>query len=103
MVSVKSRWDLDERDLAAYLTRSYEYIVDLFNRFDSSEPYLLDPAGTAALREAKRVRRAALRSGSAGTVMNEARLSFGLPHSDLAYSSRLGLPIYPGPTRDTNN
>lgn len=104
MVSEKSRWDLDERDLAAYLTRSYEYIVDLFNRFDASEPYLLDPAGTAALREAKRVRRAALRSGSAGTVVNEARLSFGLPHSDLAYSSRLGLPpIYPGPARDTNN
>ncbi len=98
MVSEKSRWDLAENDLAAYLTRSYEYIVDLFNRFDAAEAYRLDPAGATALREAKRVRRAALRNGAAGTVMNNARISFGLPHSDLAYSAKLGAPVYPGPT-----
>lgn len=103
MVSEKSRWDLDEGDLAAYMTRSYEYIIDLFNTFDGSEAYKLDPAGTDALREAKRVRRAALRSGAAGTVAKEAQISFGMPHSDLAYTARLGNPVYPAPARDVNN
>ena len=35
MVSEKSRWDLQEHDVSAYMMRSYDYIVDLFNRFDS--------------------------------------------------------------------
>jgi len=103
MVSEKSRWDLSERDLSAYMTRSYEYIVDLFNRFDAAEAYALDPAGTVALRHAKRVRRAALREGAAGMVVDDARTYFGLPHSDLAYSKKLGGPVYPAPARDISN
>lgn len=103
MVSEKSRWDLDQRDLAAYMTRSYEYIVDLFNGFESAEAYQLDPAGIIPLRDAKRVRRAALRRGEAETIVNDARQSFGLPPSKLSYSSKLATPIYPVPARDANN
>ncbi|MGH9419128.1 MAG: zinc dependent phospholipase C family protein, partial [Thermoanaerobaculia bacterium] len=86
MVSEKSRWDLQEQDVSAYMTRSYDYIVDLFNKFDSAEPFLLDPAGTDALREAKRVRRAALRIGDEAMVIDTARSYFGLPATALTYA-----------------
>ncbi len=103
MVSEKSRWDLTDFEVGSYMTRSYEYIVDLFNRFDGAEPYLLDPAGIHALREAKRVRRAALRDGSESIVANTARTYFGMPKSQLTYATRLGRPVYPAPARDINN
>lgn len=103
MVSEKSRWDLAHRDVGAYMTRSYEYIVDLFNRFDAAEPFMLDPAGLHALREAKRVRRAALRGGDVSIVANEARANFGMPESSLTYSAKLGEPVYPGPARETSS
>jgi hypothetical protein len=103
MVSEKSRWDLPQRDVAAYMTRSYEYIIDLFNRFESAEPFALDPAGIRALRDAKRVRRAALRAGDETMIGDRARTYFGMPASSLAYAARLGEPIYPAPARDINN
>lgn len=103
MVSEKSRWDLAQRDVGAYMVRSYDYIIDLFNRFDSAEPYSLDPSGEHALREAKRVRRAALRAGDEDRVAANAREYFGMPESRLDYSSRLGEPVYPAPPRDINN
>lgn len=102
MVSEKSRWDLPEQEVGAYMTRSYEYIIDLFNRFDSAEPYALDPAGLDALRDAKRVRRAALRSGDEGMVERNARTYFGMPPTSLDYSRKLGEPVYP-PTRDISS
>jgi hypothetical protein len=103
MVSEKSRWDLPDSEVGAYMTRSYEYIIDLFNRFDSAEPYSLDPAGLDALRDAKRVRRAALRAGSEGMVEHNARTYFGMPPSPLDYSRRLGEPVYPAPARDISS
>ncbi|HXV17304.1 MAG TPA: zinc dependent phospholipase C family protein [Gemmatimonadaceae bacterium] len=103
MVSEKSRWDLAEPDVSAYMTRSYEYIVDLFNRFDSAEPFGLDPAGTHALREAKRVRRAALRIGDDARVADNAKAHFGMPATSLKYASNLPQPIYPAPALDANN
>jgi hypothetical protein len=103
MVSEKSRWDLQEYDVSAYMMRSYDYIVDLFNKFDSAEPYLLDPAGTDALREAKRVRRAALRVGDEAMVIDTARSYFGLPATSLSYAAGLPQPVYPAPARDANN
>jgi hypothetical protein len=103
LVSEKSRWDLQEDDVASYMARSYDFIIDLFNRFDAAEPYALDPAGTRALREAKRVRRAALRRGSDDSqIAAQARTHFGLPRSALAYARRLDEPLYP-PARDTSN
>ena len=100
MVSEKSRWDLPEKEVGAYMTRSYEYIVDFFNRFDSAEPFGLDPAGIQALREAKRVRRAALRTGDEDSVVHHADTYFGMPESSLLYSRKLGEPVYPPPARD---
>src|SRR6476660_5866459 len=63
LVSEKSRWDLQEEDVSLYMSRSYDFIIDLLNRFDAADPYALDPAGTTALRAAKKVRRATLRRG----------------------------------------
>jgi hypothetical protein len=103
MVSEKSRWDLANDDIGRYMTRSFEYIVDLFNRFDSAEPYSLDPAGLNALREAKRVRRAAMRSRDVGVIVDDARAWFGMPVTRLDYSTQLGEPVYPPPSRDINN
>lgn len=103
MVSEKSRWDLANDDVGRYMTRSFEYIVDLFNRFDSAEPYSLDPAGLIALREAKRVRRAAMRTRDVGVIVDDARTWFGMPVTRLDYSNKLGEPVYPPPSRDINN
>lgn len=103
MVSEKSRWDLPNAEVSAYMVRSYDYIIDLFNRFDSAEPYSLDPAGLDALREAKRVRRAAIRTRDQSLVLENARQRFGMPHTRLDYSARLGEPVYPPPARDINN
>lgn len=103
MVSEKSRWDLPNAEVSAYMVRSYDYIIDLFNRFDSAEPYSFDPAGLDALREAKRVRRAAIRTRDDGLVLENARQRFGMPDTRLDYSEKLGEPVYPPPARDINN
>ena len=103
MVSEKSRWDLPQNEVEAYMTRSYEYIIDLFNRFDSSEPFTLDPSGLQALRDAKRVRRAALRAGQDAVIGDKAKACFGMPSTLLSYASRLGEPVYPPPARDMSS
>lgn len=104
LVSEKSRWDLREQDVSSYMARSYDYIVDLLNRFDSAEPYALDPSGTRALREAKRVRRATLRRGGDDLQIEaEAMSHFGMPQSKLSYAQRLDEPLYPPPARNANN
>jgi hypothetical protein len=103
LVSDRSRWDLGRDDVASYMVRSYDYIMDLFNRFEDAEPVTLDPAGTRALREAKRVRRSALRRGDDDLVEVEAKAHFGLPASSLDYSNRLGEPVYDTDTRDASS
>jgi len=103
MVSEKSRWDLPQNRVEAYMTRSYEYIIDFFNRFETSEPFTLDPSGLQALRDAKRVRRAALRAGEDAIIEDKARASFGMPMTGLSYASRLGEPVYPPPARDMSS
>jgi len=103
MVSEKSRWDLANSEVSAYMVRSYDYIIDLLNRFDSAEPYSLDPAGLLALREAKRVRRAAIRSRDETLISENARAHFGMPDSALDYSGKLGEPVYPPPARDMSS
>ena len=103
LVSEKSRWDLQEKDVALYMSRSYDYIIDLLNRFDAAEPFTLDPAGTRALREAKRVRRAAIRrGGDDDEIANVAQTHFGMPSSKLEYAGRLAEPLY-APAPETNN
>jgi hypothetical protein len=100
LVSEKSRWDLQQKDVALYMSRSYDYIIDLLNRFDGAEPFALDPSGTRALREAKRVRRATIRrGGSDDEIADVAQKYFGMPESRLEYANRLVQPLY-APERD---
>jgi hypothetical protein len=95
LMSEKSRWDLPDADVGAYLTRSFDFVIDFLRRVENSEPYALDPSGETPLRLAKRVRRAALRQGGEDLVATEAKRYFGLPKSELRFSSELTAPLYP--------
>jgi hypothetical protein len=101
MVEEKSRWDLSEEEVEIYMARAFDYIVDLLTRLDRAEPYKLDPAGTIALRAAKKVRRAALRRGGEEHVHEQAQHHFGMPSSVLRYAVKLPEPLYP--PRDDNS
>jgi hypothetical protein len=101
LVEEKSRWDLSEDEVGTYMGRAFDYIVDLLTRLDRAEPYKLDPAGTLALREAKKVRRAALRRGGEEHVLEQAQQHFGMPPSPLRYAVKLPEPLYP--PRDDNS
>jgi hypothetical protein len=98
-----SRWDLPPADVGAYMARSYDFILDFLDRVDASEAYRLDPSGDEPLRRAKRVRRAALRSGGAPALLEEAEREFGMPHSDLTYSAQLELPLHGAAARAESN
>ena len=101
LVEEKSRWDLSEREVETYMARAFDYIIDLMTRLDSAEPYKLDPAGTDALREAKKVRRAALRRGGEEHVLEEAQNHFGMPPTKLEFAVKLPEPLYP-PRRESS-
>jgi hypothetical protein len=101
LVEEKSRWDLTEQEVGTYMVRAFDYIVDLLTRLDLAEPFHLDPAGTVPLREAKKVRRAALRRGGEEHVLEQAQQHFGLPRSVLRYAVGLPEPLYP-PRSDNN-
>jgi hypothetical protein len=95
LMSEKSRWDLPDDDVAAYLVRSYDYVMDFLTRAAGSEPYALDPSGDEQLRLAKQIRRAALRRGGADEVLEEAERHFGMPSTSLEYAASLPAPLYP--------
>lgn len=105
LVAENSRWDLPEDDVAAYIARSYDFIMDLLKRFEVSEPFALDPAGAEPLHRAKRVRRAALLRGRRAEISSEAARHFGLPPLNLAYAASLATPLYPplGPAARSSN
>ena len=90
----KSRWDLDDGQVGAYVARSYNFIIDLLQRMEQSDVYALDPAGDVALREAKRIRRSAMRSGGEAQVHSDAERIFGLPDTALKHEQHLESPIY---------
>jgi hypothetical protein len=102
MVSEKSRWDLTSEEVERYVERSFDFIIDLFNRFDKADPYQMDPAGEVALRDAKRIRRAALRRGGEEHVVEEAFRRYGLPQSGLGFAEKLPQKLY-DPERDASN
>jgi hypothetical protein len=102
IVSEKSRWDLPTAEVGRYMERSYDYIVDLFNRLDGSEPFQLDPAGDEPLRLAKQVRRAALRRGGMMHAAEQAVRHFGMPSTALDYSARVAPRLYPPSFSDSN-
>ncbi len=94
LLVVNSRWDLPDAHVERYLERSFDFVVDLLNRFGESEPYQLDPAGDEPLRLAKRVRRVALREGGSPQVQREAARHFDMPESTLSYAASLERPLY---------
>lgn len=102
LVAENSRWDLPDSDVGRYLERSYDFILDLFIRMEGSEPFALDPAGDEPLREAKQVRRLALRRGGTIRAAEEATRRFGMPATRLDFAARLNSPLYV-PARSTSN
>lgn len=102
LVEQKSRWDLPTGDVTRYMERSFDFVIDLFNRLDRSEVSQLDPAGEEPLRQAKRVRREALRRGGTIRAAEEAVRTFRMPATRLAFASELPRPLYP-PERSSSN
>jgi hypothetical protein len=101
LVSENSRWDLSDADVGRYLTRSFDYIVDLLNQWDLSEPYRFDPSGEKPLREAKQVRRLARRQGGDMRAALEADRMFGLPATSLRHAAELPSPLFSPRERPT--
>ena len=95
LMAERSRWDLEEREVGAYLARSFDYVVDFLRRADGSEPYAHDPSGEEPLRAAKAVRRTAMRrGGGAETARAAAIRHFGLPATSLGFTGQLREPLY---------
>ncbi|MBC7895611.1 MAG: zinc dependent phospholipase C family protein [Cytophagaceae bacterium] len=92
-----SRWDIPDPEVAGYLARSFDFIVDMYQRMDGSDAWKHDPAGEHQLRLAKRVRREALRLGGEDALLAEAGRRFGMPSSSLAYAGALMPPLYRDP------
>jgi hypothetical protein len=102
LMTENSRWDLADGEVGQYLSRSFDYIIDLLRRMERSEPYRLDPSGDHALRLAKRVRRTVLRASGEQRLFEEANRNFGMPRTALTYAAELDLPFYV-PMRSTSN
>ena len=94
LVSEKSRWDLSDADVARYMLRSFDYVVDLLSRWDRSEPFTFDPSGDAPLRAAKKVRRLARRQGGDVRAALKADRMFGLPATTLRHAIDLPEPLF---------
>jgi hypothetical protein len=102
LMTEKSRWDLPDEDVADYLSRSFDFIVDFLRHFDRSQPFRLDPAGTKHLSMAKRVRREALRVGGEELLRERAAHHFGMPPNTLVYARQLSAPLYLPNRSDSN-
>jgi len=89
LVSENSRWDLTDAEVGRYLSRAFDYMVDLFQHWEGSEPLQFDPSGDAPLRAAKKVRRQARREGGDMRVAREAERLFGLPPTPLRHAAQL--------------
>ncbi|HET9424841.1 MAG TPA: zinc dependent phospholipase C family protein [Gemmatimonadaceae bacterium] len=94
LMTVNSRWDLEDQDVGRYIDRSFDFIIDFLRRVDASEPYKLDPSGDEPLRLAKRVRRSVIRAGEKADIRARAEEKFGMPAPTLTFARQLGSPIY---------
>jgi hypothetical protein len=94
LAAENSRWDLTDPDVARYMERSYDFVIDFLRRVDHSEPYALDPAGDDALRLAKEVRRDSRRAGMEFRMAEEATRQFAMPESRLRFAAELRFPLY---------
>jgi hypothetical protein len=102
LMTENSRWDLPDDEVGKYLARSYDFIIDLLQRMDRSEPFQLDPSGDVALRMAKQIRRKTLRTVGPIRLHEEAIRHFGMPATRLDFATRLREPLYV-PARAANN
>jgi Zinc dependent phospholipase C len=102
MMAENSRWDLADVEVGRYLDRSFDYIIDLLARMESSEVFRLDPAGLHALRLAKKVRRDVLRRSGEQHLVEEADRRFGMPVTSLPFATQLESPVYL-PSRSVSN
>ena len=64
-ILTRSRWELTDETARAYMTRSFDYVVDYLNRRGEAIAASLDPIGERNLDLSKKVRRLALRDGAA--------------------------------------
>ena len=94
LVSENSRWELSDADVGKYMSRSFDYVIDLLSRWDASEPFGFDPSGDKPLRDAKKVRRLARRQGGDIRAALEADRMFGLPTSALMFTQQLPEPLF---------
>ncbi len=94
LISENSRWDLSDAEVGRYLARSFDYIVDLFQQWDHSEPFRFDPSGDEPLRQAKKVRRTARRQGGDVRAALEADRMFGMPVTPLTHAASLDTPLF---------
>ncbi|MBI4410340.1 MAG: zinc dependent phospholipase C family protein [Gemmatimonadetes bacterium] len=89
----KSRWDLAPHDVATYLARAFDAMVDYLLRRRDSGAAQLDPTGEFSLQLAKKVRRMALREGAwrnRGLLLDMAEDFFPVPKDELGYWTRRG-------------
>lgn len=87
----RSRWDLSDGEVEAYLSRAFDSVVDYLCRRRSSLPAALDPIGETNLQMAKRIRRMALREGAWRQPERLVELAddfFPLPPVELGYWER---------------
>ncbi len=94
LVAENSRWDLSDADVARYLTRSFDYIIDLMNLWEGSQAFAYDPSGDEPLRSAKKVRRLARRQGGDVRAALEADRMFGMPENTLRHAAGLPEPLF---------
>ena len=84
----KSRWELSDAVIEAYVARSFDYIVDYLNRREESIAAGLDPIGDQNLGLSKKIRRMALREGAwrdPGLLLEMADNFFPLPEVPFGY------------------
>lgn len=94
LVSENSRWDLSDAEVGKYMTRSFDYIVDVLSHWDGSEAFTFDPSGDEPLRSAKKVRRLAKRQGGDVRAALEADRMFGMPATELRHAANLKEPLF---------
>lgn len=99
LVSENSRWDLSDAEVSRYMSRSFDYIIDLLQQWDQSEPFRFDPSGDEPLRAAKKVRRQARRQGGEMRAAMEADRMFGMPSTVLRHAAALAEPLFQPPAR----